>query len=103
MGRGLNRSRNGEALPGGRSQTVPDVLRDVARDIVLEVENVPVIALIALGPDVAVGGRLHQSHRDADASVRTQDRTFHHGIDVQFFRDRTQRFARVLVVHRRSA
>ena len=38
-----------------------DVFRDVARDLVLKVEDVPVIALVALGPDVVIGCRLHQS------------------------------------------
>ena len=50
----VNGLRHGEALPGRRRETELDVLRDVARDLVLEVEDVPVIALVAPGPDVAV-------------------------------------------------
>src|ERR1700744_3315661 len=62
----------------------PKLFDDFAGDLALELQGVVNISLVALSPDVSLGGCSDQSRVNANPVAGKQHGTFHHSVDLQF-------------------
>ncbi len=85
-----------------RRQRNLDLSGDCVRHLALQGEDVAQVALVAVGPQVPVRGRMDQLRRDPHPLPGAQNRPLHHRIYVQLARDLRHLRPRVLVLHRRG-
>ena len=66
---------------------IADLPSDVARHVAFHPKDVAEIAIIALGPQMLVGGSLDELRPDSHPVANPFDRTFDNGIHVKFAAD----------------
>ena len=99
----IDRAAAGQARFLLRRQLNLNLVGDGARDVALQRQDIPQVALVLLGPQVRIRRRVNQLGGDSDASLRPQDRAFDDGIDVERLRDLGQWLSSALVAHDRRA
>jgi len=89
------------ALSGGQLQI--DFRRNRLGNLPLHAKEIGERAIVVFAPDGVGLDWLQQCDADADARVRSADRSADNAVDIQLFRNLLQRFGRVAVFHRRRA
>jgi len=74
-----------------------DLIGDSSGDLILERQRVAQFALVALRPQVLIGGGFDQLRGDTDAVAGAEDGAFDDCVDVEFASDLRKGLARVLV------
>src|ERR1700682_2945516 len=74
-----------------------DLLSNVADDVALQAKDIAQIAIVALGPEMLVGGAVNQLRADSHAVAGPFHGAFHNGIYVEFLRDHRYSFVGALV------
>ena len=62
----------------GRAERHLERVDDLAGDVVLDLEDIGQVAIVAVGPQVATGGRVDELRGDPHAIAGAADRAFEH-------------------------
>ena len=76
---------------------------DARRDVGLDVDDVHRLAIVAVAPELGLGGGLDQLHGDAQLIAKPPDAAFEHVVDAQFRADLADVLPGPLVEHRRRS
>ena len=101
-GPGIHGARRLARLLGTRELQL-DLAGDRPRDLAVKREDVAEVAVVAVAPEVLVGGGLDELRGDAHAVSGAQHRALDDGVHVQLARDLGKRLARVAVGHARGS
>ena len=99
VGARVHRPRSAQAFPLARRELDLHLACDRLRQLALERQDVAHVALVALRPEMPVGGRLDELHGDAHAVAGAEHRPFHDRVHAQLARDLGQGSTHALVLH----